>query len=442
MKHNSIQDRLSALNTDTVSEALYILNLGGATFGLLPLWRCPKIVGRVSTVEFGINPDTSVSSHSVSSFLDDLKTNDRIIVISGGISGVSCFENIINHARKSSCIRGAIIDGACQGNDDLRHAEYPVYGRGFASKHVEATQVGAGTPLKLRGLMVYQDDYVIADNSGTVFVSAAHIEKVLETAESTSYQKTRRIQSFPDGNLPSKTLIEPSFDAMPTLQKDMAMDQKLVALFAGLDTPAVSDALDKLGIPGQVMDIMPLTNYEQVVVGPAFTVRYVPATTSGSYKGVGDWIDNVAQGDVILIDNGGRKDCTIWGDIMTQYASIRGIAGTVIDGVCRDVNRAISDDYPMFTAGRWMRTSKDRMEIAGVNEPVGIGRVHVKPRDIVVADVNGVVIVPRDRAREVAGIARSIVEIEKRIREMIAEGSTLCRAREEFNYHRLQSREQ
>ena len=79
-------------------------------------------------------------------------------------------------------------------------------------------------------------------------------------------------------------------------------------------------------------------------------MRYLPASSPpGS---VGDFIDDVATGDVVVIDNGGRKDCTVWGDIMTQYAGLRGIAGTVIDGVCRDVNRAISDDYPIFTVGR------------------------------------------------------------------------------------------
>jgi len=217
-----------------------------------------------------------------------------------------------------------------------------------------------------------------------------------------------------------------------------AEDQELVALFAGSDTPAVSDALDKLGINGQAENIMPLTNYTKVTVGPAFTVRYLPA--SDPPKSVGDFIDDVAVGDVIVIDNGGRTDCTVWGDIMTQYAGIRGIAGTVIDGVCRDVNRAIADDYPIFTAGRWMRTGKDRIEVGAVNEPIGMGRVHVNPRDIVVADANGVVVVPRHRAREVAELARSIEETEERIRDMIAGGATLGKAREDLNYHNLQRR--
>jgi regulator of RNase E activity RraA len=296
-------------------------------------------------------------------------------------------------------------------------------------------------PIQLRGFLVHQNDYVIADGSGTVFISPGHIEKVLEAAEHIHHRKTLAVQSIRNGIAASEVLSLPPFDARGSLVEGDAKDRELVALFAGLDTPAVSDALDKIGLPGQATNIMPLSDYKQATIGPAFTVRYVPVTTSGPPNGVGDWIDDVSTGDIIVIDNGGRLDCTVWGDIMTQYAGIRGIAGTVIDGVCRDVTRAISDNYPMFTAGRWMRTAKGRMEVASVNEPIGIGRVHVKPRDIVIADANGVVIVPRSRAREVAKIAHWIDESERRIREMIANGSSLSKARAEIGYHSLQSKD-
>ncbi|EKG12986.1 Ribonuclease E inhibitor RraA/Dimethylmenaquinone methyltransferase [Macrophomina phaseolina MS6] len=179
-----------------------------------------------------------------------------------------------------------------------------------------------------------------------------------------------------------------------------------------------------------------MISFTQVSVGPAFTVRYVPA--SDPPGSVGDFIDDVAVGDFVVIDNGGRTGCTVWGDILTQYAAIRGIAGSVIDGVCRDVDRAIKDGYPLFTAGRWMRTGKDRVQVGGVNESVGIGRVRVNPRDIVVADANGVVIVPRDRARGVAEVARKIEKSEESIRELIAGGATLTEAREQLGYHILQ----
>lgn len=213
-------------------------------------------------------------------------------------------------------------------------------------------------------------------------------------------------------------------------------DQQLVALFAGLDTPGVSDAMDKLGIAGQCLGIAPLDNYRGTVVGPAFTVQYVPANSPpGS---VGDFIEDVRPGDVVVIANGGRTDCTVWGDIMTQYAGARGIAATVIDGVCRDVSKALGDGYPLFTRGRYMRTGKDRVEVLSVNQPVAISGARVCSRDIVVADANGVLVVPRARAAEVAQAARHIEAVESQIRAQIEAGKTLKQAREALGYHTLQ----
>ncbi|MFK9002738.1 RraA family protein [Pseudomonas pergaminensis] len=213
-------------------------------------------------------------------------------------------------------------------------------------------------------------------------------------------------------------------------------DQQLVALFAGLDTPGVSDAMDKLGIAGQCLGIAPLDNYRGTVVGPAFTVQYVPANSPpGS---VGDFIEDVRPGDVVVIANGGRTDCTVWGDIMTQYAGARGIAATVIDGVCRDVSKALGDGYPLFTRGRYMRTGKDRVEVLSVNQPVAISGARVCSRDIVVADANGVLVVPRARAAEVAQAARQIEAVESQIRAQIEAGKTLKHAREALGYHTLQ----
>lgn len=217
-------------------------------------------------------------------------------------------------------------------------------------------------------------------------------------------------------------------------------DQELVDLFAGLDTPGVSDALDKLGLHGQCLSIAPLANYTKLVVGPAFTVKYLPVSDPAGT--VGDYIDDVSPGDVVVIDNSGRADCTVWGDILTQYAASRKIAGTVIDGVCRDVNKALAEDYPIFSRGRYMRTGKDRVQVDAVNMPVNIGTVRTSPRDIVVADANGVVIVPRARAREVAATARQIENAETAIRHQIAAGKTIREARDSIGYHTLQRKEQ
>ncbi|WP_176057925.1 RraA family protein [Paraburkholderia sp. BCC1876] len=223
---------------------------------------------------------------------------------------------------------------------------------------------------------------------------------------------------------------------MTNPRKAHAEDEARVALFTGLDTPSVSDAMDKLGLHGQALGIAPLADYAHLVVGPAFTVKYVPAAVPPGT--VGDFIDDVAEGDVVVIDNDGRTDCTVWGDIMTRYAGLRGIAATVIDGVCRDVSQALDDGYPLFTAGRFMRTGKDRVQVESVNTTIAIGTVRVASRDIVIADANGVVIVPRARAYEVAKTARQIEAVECAIRERIATGATIREARAELGYHTLQ----
>lgn len=452
---SSVLDRLLALDTNTVSDALDFLGLKGATYGLRPLWDCPKIVGRASTVKVGPKTDAAPATHLLTPAIDAVTTDDRILVISGGIDGVSCWGDILANASKEKHIRGTVIDGMSRDIDGSRDVGYPVYGRGVTmiSGRNRVVQVESGTALQMRGVTVHQDDYVIADSCGTVFVPAQKIDEVLELAERIDRRQSLMVRAVRAGKAVSEVMHDTQFETIregtpsptttatgPSSQGNpnqaVGEDRELVALFADSDTPGVSDALDKLGIPGQAFGIMPLADYKKVTVGPAFTVRYVPA--SDPPGSVGDFIDDVAMGDFIVIDNGGRTDCTVWGDIMTQYAGLRGIAGSVIDGVCRDVNRAISDDYPLFTAGRWMRTGKDRVQVGGVNEPVGIGKVRVNPRDIVVADANGVVIVPRHRAREVAEVARRIEKSEETIREMITGGSTIAEAREKLGYHTLQ----
>ncbi|KAL6230164.1 hypothetical protein BDW75DRAFT_248915 [Aspergillus navahoensis] len=463
MSEPSILDRFSALDTNTVSDALDFLQLKGASYGIKPLWDCAKIVGRASTVKVGVKQDGAPPTvHLITPVIDAITTDDRILVIAGGTDGVSCWGDILANAAQMKHIRGTIIDGMSRDIDGSRDIGYPVYGRGvtMVSARNRIVQVDSGSPIQLRdgGVTVNQDDYVIADRCGTVFVPAERILEVIELGERIDRRQALMVQDVRTGKPVSEVMHDTKFEAIHPQQKKTplsdaaagscirsrsrnpkeasAEDQELSALFADSDTPAVSDALDKLGIPGQALNIMPLANYSKVTVGPAFTVTYLPASSPpGS---VGDFIDDVAVGDIIVIDNNGRTDCTVWGDIMTQYAGLRGIAGTVIDGVCRDVNRAIDDGYPIFTAGRWMRTGKDRVQVGVVNQPVGIGKVRVCPRDIVVADANGVVIIPRDRAREVAEITRKIEMSEEGIRELIAGGATIAEAREKLGYHTLQ----
>lgn len=202
-------------------------------------------------------------------------------------------------------------------------------------------------------------------------------------------------------------------------------------------TSTISDALDRLGLTGSAHGIAPLTDGQQMA-GPAFTIRYVPA---GSPSGtVGDYIDDVPAGAVVVLDNAGRTDCTVWGDILTAVATKRQIAGTAINGVCRDSRRALTTGYPIFSCGRFMRTGKDRVEVAEIGATVSLGDVQVRPGDIVVGDDDGIVVVPVQHAPAVAALALEITETEERILRDAIDSGSLREARSRHGYYLLQRR--
>ena len=214
------------------------------------------------------------------------------------------------------------------------------------------------------------------------------------------------------------------------------MDPTLTQLLTA-GTATVSDALDRLGLKGSAHGIAPLANGQRMA-GPAYTVRYVPV---GDPKGtVGDYIDEIAPGGVAVLDNQGRTDATVWGDILTSCAASRGLAGTAIWGVCRDVATALRTGYAIYSSGRFMRTGKDRVEVADTQVPIALGDVQVRPGDIVLGDDDGVVVVPRHRLAQVSELAAEIAEREDAITAAVLSGATISDARKRFGYHTLQRR--
>lgn len=224
----------------------------------------------------------------------------------------------------------------------------------------------------------------------------------------------------------------PNQDPLEDLLKD-----PLVVRASQLDTATISDAMDRLGIAGQCLNIKPRDPRFRMT-GRAFTILYGPA---GKPAGtVGDFIDNVAPGSVVVLDNGGRENATVWGDILTEIAHRRGLAGTVIDGACRDVALCLELGYPIYSRSYSMRTGKDRVQVEGMEVAVNIGGARVAPGDILRGDADGVVAIPRQHEIEVLSTAEGIEAAEEAIRKSVRGGKRLDDARKEFGYHQLQSK--
>lgn len=206
---------------------------------------------------------------------------------------------------------------------------------------------------------------------------------------------------------------------------------------AKLDTATLSDALDRLGLAGQCHRIKPRSTSFRMT-GRAWTLLYGPA---GKPAGtVGDYIDDIAPGTVVVLDNGGRDDATVWGDILTEIAHRKGIAGTVIDGINRDVALCLELGYPIYSRDSWMRTGKDRVQVEATGVPVNIGNARVCPGDLMRGDADGVVVIPQAHEDAVLAAAEEIQAAEDAIRAAVRGGMSLREARVQHGYHALQTR--
>lgn len=215
MSTPSLLDRLASLDTNTVSDALDFLNLPGATFGIRPLWDCPKIVGRASTIQLGPKTDAKPTVHLITPVVAQIQTDDRILVIAGGIDGISCWGDILANAAAAK-VRGSVIDGVSRDIEGSESIGYPVFGRGVTmiSARNRVVQVDSGKPVKFAGVVVSEDDYVIADRCGTVFVPASRIEEVLDLGERIARRQDGMVQAVRSGRSVEEVMHDKEFEAI------------------------------------------------------------------------------------------------------------------------------------------------------------------------------------------------------------------------------------
>lgn len=209
-------ERLAALDSNTVSDALDFLKLPGATFGLRPLWNCPKIVGRASTIQFAPKTGTGATVHPITPVIAASRGTDRILVIAGGLDGVSCWGDLVANASKVKGIRGTVIDGCSRDIDGSEAIGYPVYGRGVTmiSARNRAVQVSSGEPVKMAGVVVAQDDFLIADRCGTVFIPAARIDEVLDLGQRIARRQEGMVQAILAGRSVEAVMHDQEFEAI------------------------------------------------------------------------------------------------------------------------------------------------------------------------------------------------------------------------------------
>jgi 4-hydroxy-4-methyl-2-oxoglutarate aldolase len=227
---------------------------------------------------------------------------------------------------------------------------------------------------------------------------------------------------------------------MPTQVYSLEDDRQILKAFEGLRVADVSDGMDFVGLhdvglvnPG----IQPLwkdaANYSHRIIGIAVTVRYVPTqqppagkrAESDFDKWVGDFYNQrspepfvplLREGSVVVIEEAPETDVGSIGSNNIMAWKLKGAVGVITSNTARDTDEIITQKVPLYLrqVGRGIRPGRN--EVESVNRPIVVGGVLVMPGDVVVADGDGVIVVPRQVAREVARYAHKVIDGDKNAR--------------------------
>lgn len=194
-----------------------------------------------------------------------------------------------------------------------------------------------------------------------------------------------------------------------------------------IGTGPISDAMELLRLPRAVITGWAFVAADPLaaIVGPAFTLRQAAKGRGGDHEEnrtrQGEVAAGLAQpGDVVVIDVGGRLDVATWGETYSTQARARGVAGLVVNGAVRDSARIRRAGFPVACRGFSPVASRWDLETVALNEPVTIAGVAIRPGDLIYADADGLIAIPRAHAGAVLDRALAIQAAEERLRAGIA----------------------
>jgi len=220
----------------------------------------------------------------------------------------------------------------------------------------------------------------------------------------------------------------------------MSTDEAINRL-AKLDTCAVSDALDRLGLKGAVLGLRPLWPCPRIV-GRAVTVKIKPAGLEKPKQHLcTPAIAAATASDVLVIDHGGRTDVAAWGGLLSLAAQVKKIRGVVVDGAARDVDESRELEFPVFGRGAVQVTARGRVMQESFNEEIECAGVQVHPGDLVIADMSGVVFISRAKEQDVLTQAEALAASEQRMAEAIRTGRSVVEVMETLGYEAMLSQE-
>lgn len=202
------------------------------------------------------------------------------------------------------------------------------------------------------------------------------------------------------------------------IEKIERPDSELIKALGEFPAAILSDAMEK----AQTMhaEIKPVGLVERIA-GPAVTARSLAADFLTPVKA----IDYTQPGDIIVVDVKGYKDAAVWGELAATSCKLLGVAGVIIDGAVRDSDGIRETGVPHYSRAVTPNAG-DASVLGDINTTIQCGGVIVNPGDIIVADNDGVVVVPKAKAAAVLEQAKAQVEAEQKLYDLLINEGMTC----------------
>jgi regulator of RNase E activity RraA len=180
-----------------------------------------------------------------------------------------------------------------------------------------------------------------------------------------------------------------------------------------LDACAVSDALDKLKLKGVIIGV-PRQSGEGCIAGRVITVKLGVGQPSGMARHLGTTaVEQAGPGEIIVIEQHANPEAGSWGGLLSLGASVRGVAGVIVDGPVRDIDEARALQFPIFTRTLTAKTARGRIVELGTNVPISFEGVAVEPGDYAIADSSAVIFIAEANIGRVLDAAEAIAAKEE-----------------------------
>ncbi len=353
----------------------------------------------------------------------DLKTSDtgalEVEMAAKAGANVVCILAAADDAVIADALRGAALYGVELMADMMNVKDVPARARELADMGVQILNAHVGIDQQMEG----KDPLNLLDVLGNLPVKIA-VAGGLDAASAAAAAARGADIVIVGGTIIKAADVTSAAQEIrtaldnPALQKTSgaSLDEQIRELLKTVSAPNVTDALYRKGAMAGLAE----RHVPHKMIGRAVTVQ----TFGGDWSKPVQAIDLCSPGDILVLNNDGRTDIAPWGELATRSAQNRGVAGIVIDGAVRDWDDILTLDVPVF--------AKSVQPNAG--EPKGFGEINaeitccgqiVRPGDWLIGDQSGVVVIPRERAYEVARRAVEVYKTETRIREEIRRGGTL-----------------